>query len=50
MGAGEWRHDSAKHTLTVELPRGVIALKVDGEKLEGAPSFFPTRRFFAASP
>jgi hypothetical protein len=36
MGAGEWRHDSAKHTLTVELPRGVITLKVDGEKLEGA--------------
>jgi len=36
MGVGEWRHDSAKHTLTVELPRGVITLKVDGDKLEGA--------------
>jgi hypothetical protein len=36
MGAGEWRHDSAKHTLTAELPRGVITLKVDGDKLEGA--------------
>jgi len=36
MGAGEWRHDSAKQTLTVELPRGVITLKVDGDKLEGA--------------
>jgi hypothetical protein len=36
MGSGEWRHDSAKHSLTVELPGGVITLKVDGDKLEGA--------------
>ena len=36
MGAGQWRHDSAKRTLTVELPRGVNTLKVDGDKLEGA--------------
>ncbi len=35
MGAGEWRYDTTKHTLTVELPRGVITLKVDGDKLEG---------------
>jgi len=35
MGSGEWRYDSAKRTLTVELPRGVITLKLDGDKLEG---------------
>src|SRR5689334_2215913 len=35
MGTGEGRYDSAKHTLTVELPRGVITLKADGDKLEG---------------
>jgi hypothetical protein len=35
MGSGEWRYDSAKRTLSVELPRGVISLKVDGDKLEG---------------
>lgn len=35
MGTGEWRYDSAKHTLSVELPRGVITLKADGDKLEG---------------
>jgi hypothetical protein len=45
MGAGEWRHDSAKHTLTVELPRGVITLKVDGDKLEGA-FLFPNKTVF----
>ncbi len=35
MGSGEWRYDSGKHTLTGELPRGVITLKLDGDKLEG---------------
>jgi hypothetical protein len=35
MGSGEWRYDSTKHTLSVELPRGVITLKADGDKLEG---------------
>jgi hypothetical protein len=35
MGSGEWGYDGVKHTLTVELPRGVITLKVDGDKLEG---------------
>jgi hypothetical protein len=35
MGSGEWRYDSAKRTLTVELPRRVITLKLDGDKLEG---------------
>jgi len=35
MGTGEWRYDSAKHTMSVELPRGVITLKADGDKLEG---------------
>jgi len=35
MGTGEWRYDSTKRTLSVELPRGVITLKADGEKLEG---------------
>jgi len=35
MGTGEWRHDSAKHTLSVDLPRGVVTLKADGDKLEG---------------
>lgn len=36
MGSGEWRYDSSKHTLTGELPRAVITLKLDGDKLEGA--------------
>jgi len=36
MGSGEWHYDSAKRTLTSELPRGVITLKLDGDKLEGA--------------
>ena len=35
MGSGEWRYDSGIHTLTVELPRGVITLKIDGDKIEG---------------
>ena len=35
MGSGEWRYDSSKHTLTGDLPRGVITLKADGDKLEG---------------
>jgi hypothetical protein len=35
MGSGEWRYDGTKHTLTVDLPRGVITLKADGDKLEG---------------
>jgi hypothetical protein len=35
MGTGEWRYDSAKRTLSVELPRGVITLKADGDRLEG---------------
>jgi hypothetical protein len=35
MGTGEGRYDSAKRTLTVDLPCGVITLKVDGDKLEG---------------
>jgi hypothetical protein len=35
MGSGEWRYDSGKHTLTGELPKGVITLKIDGDKIEG---------------
>ncbi len=35
MGSGEWRYDSEKQTLSVELPRGVITLKLNGDKLEG---------------
>jgi hypothetical protein len=35
MGTGEWRYDSAKRTMSVELPRGVITLKAEGDKLEG---------------
>jgi len=35
MGSGEWRYESGKHTLTGELPRGVITLKLDGDELEG---------------
>src|SRR5437762_1144970 len=35
MGSGEWRYDIAKHTLIGDLPRGVIVLKRDGDKLEG---------------
>ncbi|HKV60433.1 MAG TPA: hypothetical protein VJO16_00850 [Candidatus Acidoferrum sp.] len=35
MGTGEWRYDSAKRTMSVELPRGVITLKADGDRLEG---------------
>lgn len=36
MGSGEWRYDGTKRTLTGDLPRGVITLKADGDKLEGA--------------
>lgn len=36
IGSGEWRYDSGKRTLTGELPRGVITLKLDGDKLDGA--------------
>jgi hypothetical protein len=35
MGSGEWRYDSEKHTLTGELPKGVITLKIEGDKIEG---------------
>jgi len=35
MGSGDWRYDSTKRTLSVELPRGIITLKADGDKLEG---------------
>jgi hypothetical protein len=35
MGTGEGRYDSGKRTLSVELPRGIITLKADGDKLEG---------------
>jgi len=35
MGSGEGRYDGGKHTLTVELPKGVITLKIDGDKIEG---------------
>ena len=35
IGSGEWRYDRGMHTLTVELPRGVITLKIDGDKIEG---------------
>ena len=35
MGTGEGRYDSAKRTLSIELPRGIITLKADGDKLEG---------------
>jgi len=35
MGSGEWRYDSGKRTITGELPRGVIVLKLEGDKLEG---------------
>jgi hypothetical protein len=35
MGTGEGRYDTAKRTLRVELPRGVIMLKAEGDKLEG---------------
>jgi len=35
MGSGEWRYDSEKHTLTAELPKGVITLKIEGDKIEG---------------
>jgi hypothetical protein len=35
MGSGERRSDSGTHTLTMELPRGVITLKIDGDKIEG---------------
>jgi hypothetical protein len=35
MGTVEGRYDSGKRTLSVELPRGVITLKADGDKLEG---------------
>ena len=35
MGSGDFRYDSEKHTLTGELPRGVVTLKIDGDKIEG---------------
>jgi len=35
MGSGEWRYDSGKRTITGELPRGVIVLKLEGDKLAG---------------
>jgi len=35
MGSGEWRYDSEKHTLTGDLPKGIITLKIDGDKIEG---------------
>ena len=35
MGSGDFRYDNEKHTLTGELPRGVVTLKVDGDKIEG---------------
>lgn len=35
MGSGEWRYDSENHTLTGELPKGVITLKINGGKIEG---------------
>jgi hypothetical protein len=35
MGAGEWRYDSRRHTLSADLPRGVITLKMDGDRIEG---------------
>jgi hypothetical protein len=35
MGSGEWHYDSGKHTLTAELPKGVITLKIVGDKIEG---------------
>jgi hypothetical protein len=35
MGSGDWRYDSQTHTLTGELPKGVITLKIDGNKIEG---------------
>jgi hypothetical protein len=35
MGSGERRYDGGKHTLSVELPRGIITLKIDGDKIEG---------------
>lgn len=35
MGTGEWSYDGTKRTLTVDLPRDVITLKADGDKLEG---------------
>lgn len=36
MGSGDFRYDSEKHTLTGELPRGVVTLKIDGDNIEGA--------------
>jgi hypothetical protein len=36
MGKGEWAYDRAKSTLSMELPRGVITLKLDGEMLNGS--------------
>jgi hypothetical protein len=35
MGSGEWRYDRGKHTLTAELPTGVITLRIDHDKIEG---------------
>ena len=42
MGSGEWRYDSGKRTITGELPRGVIVLKLEGDKLEGTFTTPPT--------
>lgn len=35
MGSGEWRYDNGKHTLTGELPKGVITLKIVGDNIDG---------------
>ena len=35
MGKGEWAYDRSKSTLSVEMPRGAITLKLDGETLNG---------------
>ena len=35
MGSGEWLYDSGKHTLTTDMPSGVITLKIAGDKIEG---------------
>lgn len=35
MGSGEWRYDSGRHSLTGDLPKGVITLKMDGDRIAG---------------
>jgi len=35
MGSGDFRYDSEKRTLIGELPKGVVTLKIDGDKIEG---------------